>query len=192
MVRTITSLPYSVTKLPDIPEGYNYDFVNADALVNVLSVKNGSIVTPSGMTYRVLALDENSRYMSLPVLKKIRDLVMDGAVVTGPQPAQTPSLSDNQDEFSKIVHELWTIEKGENKVGNGKVYAGYPLKDVLNSLKISPDFTYSQPLETTKLLYVHRKLGDIDFYWVNNRQNKVVDLDATFRVDGQGSRNMAP
>ncbi len=26
-------------KLPDIPEGYNYDFVNADALVNVLSVK---------------------------------------------------------------------------------------------------------------------------------------------------------
>ena len=172
-------------KLPDVPEGYNYDFVNADALVNVLSVKNGSIVTPSGMTYRVLALDGNSRYMSLPVLKKIRDLVMDGAVVAGPQPAQTPSLSDNQDEFSKIVRELWTVEKGENKIGNGMVYAGYPLKDVLNSLKISPDFTYSQPLETTKLLYVHRKLGDIDFYWVNNRQNKVVDLDATFRVDGR-------
>ena len=29
-------------KLPDIPEGYNYDFVNADALVNVLSVNDGS------------------------------------------------------------------------------------------------------------------------------------------------------
>jgi hypothetical protein len=172
-------------KLPDIPEGYNYDFVNADALVSLLSVKNGSIVTPSGMAYRVLALDENSKYMSLPVLKKIRDLVMDGAIVTGPQPAHTPSLSDNQDEFIKIVHELWANEKGENTVGNGKVYAGYALKDVLNSLKISPDFTYSQPLETIKLLYVHRKLGDVDFYWVSNRQNKVVDLDATFRVEGR-------
>jgi hypothetical protein len=172
-------------KLPDIPEGYNYDFVNADALVNLLSVKNGSIVTPSGMTYRVLALDENSKYMSLPVLKKIRDLVMDGAIVTGPQPAKTPSLSDNQDEFTKIVHELWANEKGENNVGNGKVYAGYTLKDVLNSLKISPDFSYNQPLETLKLLYVHRKLGDVDFYWVNNRQNRIVDLDATFRVDGR-------
>jgi hypothetical protein len=172
-------------KLPDIPEGYNYDFVNADALVNVFSVKNGSIVTPSGMTYRVLALDENSKYMSLPVLKKIRDLVMDGAIVSGPQPAQTPSLSDSQDEFSKIVHELWTNEKAEITVGNGKVYAGYPLKDVLNSLKITPDFTYSQLQETSKLLYVHRKLGDIDFYWVNNRQNKIIDVDATFRVDGR-------
>jgi len=172
-------------KLPEIPEGYNYDFINADALVSLLSVKNGSIVTPSGMTYRVLALDENSKYMSLPVLKKIRDLVMDGAIVTGPQPEQTPSLSDNPDEFSKIKHELWANEKGENTVGNGKVYTGYPLKDVLNSMKISPDFTYSQPTETIKLLYVHRKLGDVDFYWVNNRQNKVVDLDATFRVDGR-------
>ena len=172
-------------KLPDIPEGYNYDFVNADALVNVLSVKNGSIVTPGGMTYRLLALDENSKYMSLPVLKKIRELVMDGAIVAGPRPAQTPSLSDNQDEFSKIVQELWAVEKGENKVGNGKVYAGIPLKDVLNSMKLSPDFTYSQPMETVKLLYVHRRLGDIDFYWVNNRQNKVVDLEASFRVEGR-------
>ncbi len=137
------------------------------------------------MTYRVLALDENSKYMSLPVLKKIRDLVMDGAIVTGPQPAQTPSLSDNQDEFIKIVHELWANEKGENTVGNGKVYAGYPLTDVLNSLKISPDFTYSQPQETIKLLYVHRKLGDVDFYWVNNRQNRVIDAEANFRVEGR-------
>jgi hypothetical protein len=172
-------------KLPDIPDGFTYDFVNADALVNLLSVKNGSVITPGGMTYRVLALDENSRYMSLPVLKKIRDLVMSGAIVTGTQPAQTPSLSDNQDEFNKIAHELWTNEKGENKVGKGRVYAGYPLKDVLNSLKISPDFTYSQPMETVKLLYVHRRLGDVDFYWVNNRQNRTLDLDATFRVEGR-------
>ena len=78
-------------KLPDIPEGYNYDFVNADALVNVLSVNKGSVTTPSGMTYRVLAFDQNSRYMSLSVLKKIRDLVFEGAIIVGPRPADTPS-----------------------------------------------------------------------------------------------------
>jgi hypothetical protein len=38
------------------------------------------------MSYRVLALDPNSRHMSLPVLKKIRDLVNAGAVVVGPKP----------------------------------------------------------------------------------------------------------
>ena len=47
-------------KLPDIPEGYNYDFINADALINLLSVKDGKLVTPSGMSYRVLVLDSNA------------------------------------------------------------------------------------------------------------------------------------
>ena len=62
-------------KLPDIPSGYNFDFVNADALLHRLSVADGRITTASGMSYRLLALDPNSRHMSLAVLRKIRDLV---------------------------------------------------------------------------------------------------------------------
>ena len=50
-------------KLPEIPEGYNYDFVNSDALVNLLAVTKGKITTLSGMSYRLLALDANSRQM---------------------------------------------------------------------------------------------------------------------------------
>ncbi|TFH22836.1 MAG: glycoside hydrolase, partial [Bacteroidia bacterium] len=65
-------------KLPDVPQGYNYDFVNADALVNVLEVKAGNIVTESGMSYRLLALDDNCALMSLPVLRKIRNMVYEG------------------------------------------------------------------------------------------------------------------
>ncbi len=61
-------------QLPRIPEGYNYDFINADALVNLLSVEDGKLVTPSGMRYRVLVLDSNARYMTLPVLRKISTL----------------------------------------------------------------------------------------------------------------------
>jgi len=33
-------------KLPDIPSGYNYDFVNSDAINNILSVSKGQIITP--------------------------------------------------------------------------------------------------------------------------------------------------
>jgi len=65
-------------KPPDVPSGYSFDYVNADALVHRLSVSGGRITTPNGMSYRVLALDPNSRYMSLPVLRKIRDLVNAG------------------------------------------------------------------------------------------------------------------
>lgn len=172
-------------KLPDIPEGYNYDFVNADALVNLLATEKGNLTTPGGMEYRVLALDANSEQMSLPVLKKIRDLVRAGAIVAGPKPAGTPSLSDDQSEFQTIVNELWQTDKGENIVGQGKVFEGRNLNEVLKYLKISPDFIYEKPLSDSRLLFVHRKAGNADIYWVNNRNARVVETEATFRVEGR-------
>ena len=73
-------------KAPPVPAGYNFDYINADALVHLLSVVDGQLATPSGMRYRVLALDPNSRHMSLPVLRKIRELVVAGATVAGAKP----------------------------------------------------------------------------------------------------------
>ncbi len=172
------------SKLPDMPEGYNYDFVNADALLNILSVEKGIITTASGMRYRILALDSNSVYMTLPVLRKINDMVNAGAVVTGPKPIATPSLSDDKREFETIVGRLWASGNGVTKVGKGRVYAGKTLKEVLYQLGIQPDFTYSKPMADTRLMFVHRNLKNIDFYWVNNRNNRVEDIEAVFRVEG--------
>jgi hypothetical protein len=73
-------------KLPAIPEGYNYDFINSDALINLLSVRDGKLVTPSGMTYRLLVLDSNARKMSLPVLRKLSTLVKAGVFIIGVKP----------------------------------------------------------------------------------------------------------
>jgi hypothetical protein len=55
----------------------------------------------------------------------------------------------------------------------------------LDALNIVPDFTYTKPQENTSLLYVHRKLGNVDFYWINNRNDTVENLEATFRVEGR-------
>ncbi len=172
-------------KLPDIPEGYNYDFASPDVLLNLLKAEDGKIITQSGMSYRILALDRNCSQMSLPVLRKLRDLVGAGAVVTGDKPVGTPSLSDDQEEFRAIADQLWANEKGENIVGKGKVFGGATVREVLDALAIDPDFSYTRPDESARLLFVHRTAGDIDFYWVNNRQAKAVDLDATFRVTGR-------
>ena len=180
----ITSL-FRENKLPDVPSSYNYDFVNADALVNVLSVNKGQIITPSGMNYRVLALDPNSKYMSLPVLRKISEMVKAGAVVVGDKPIGTPSLSDDQAEFKTIAEQLWGTGTGENTLGKGKVYAGLSIPEVLASMKITPDFEYTKPRSNTNLMFVHRKLGDVEIYWVNNRNNNAENIEATFRVEGK-------
>ena len=172
-------------KLPDIPEGYDYDFVNADALVNILSCSNGNIITPSGMSYKLLVLDANCRQMTLPVLRKIREMVIAGAIVVGAKPDETPSLSDDSEEFKSIAGRLWAKKEGENHIGAGKVIGTNRIKEVLDQMKVSPDFSYTKPKDDTKLLYVHRKVGDLDFFWVNNRNNRTETLDASFRVEGK-------
>ncbi len=172
-------------KLPTIPEGYNYDFVNADALINQLSVSKGNIVTPTGMSYKVLALDPNSRYMTLPVLHKIQKLVNDGAIIVGNKPIGTPSLSDDEQEFKALAGKLWSNENGVNNIGKGKIYAGYSIGKALTSLNIMPDFQYTKPKDDSKLLYVHRRLGDKDIYWVDSRNDSVQNVEATFRVSGK-------
>jgi hypothetical protein len=165
-------------KPPAIPEGYNYDFINADALINVLSVKNGKLVTSSGMSYEVLVLDENAKKMSLPVLRKIRDLAKAGATIAGVKAEKSPSLRDDQAEFAALVKEVW----GANKPN---VSASQPITQALQARKIAPDFTYSKPQADTEMLYVHRRLAESEIYWVNNRKDRVEEIEATFRVQGK-------
>jgi hypothetical protein len=165
---------------PEIPAGYNFDYVNADALMNRLSVTNGQITTTTGMSYRVLGLDPNSRHMSLAVLRKIRDLVNAGAIVVGPKPIDSPSQADDQAEFKTIADQLW----GPG-IGKGKVYGGQTIAEVLTTLQMTPDFEYGKPRRDTNLMFVHRRLADGDLYWVNNRNARVEILDASFRVTGK-------
>ena len=169
---------------PDVPEGYNFDYFNADALVHVLTFENGQLATPSGMRYHVLALDPHSQHMSLPVLRKIRDLVQAGAVVSGPRPTDTPSLSDDPKEFQNIVDQLWSSGAG-NSVGKGRVYGDQKLAEVLAAVHVEPDFVYTKPESDANLLFVHRKLADGDLYFVDNRSDRDEALDATFRVDAK-------
>jgi hypothetical protein len=170
-------------KLPDLPEGYNYDFINADALVNLPSVKDGKIVTPSGMSYSVLVLDSNARRMSLPVARKIRDLVRAGATITGMKPDIPFGIADDEKEFNAIMNEVWgnsTI--GIRSVGQGKVHAGYSVTQALNALRVQPDFLYGN---THDVMYVHRQLPGKEIYWVNNRTANSRTLEADFRVSGR-------
>jgi hypothetical protein len=173
------------SRSPDVPAGYNFDYVNADALLHRLSVEAGRITTASGMSYRVLVLDPRSRHMSLPVLRKIRDLVNAGAVVVGSKPTDTPSLSDDPAEFRTIAGELWGSGTSERAMGKGRVYGGPAPSEALGALQVARDFEYTKPLEDTNLLFVHRKLPDGDVYWVDNRNNRVETVEATFRVQGK-------
>src|SRR5205807_10202862 len=84
-----------------------------------------------------------------------------------------------------IVDQLWGSTGAGNSVGKGSVHGKEKLNDVLASLNAAPDFEYAKPRPDTELLFVHRRLDGADLYYVDNRNDRSEELEATFRIDGR-------
>ena len=186
---------------PQLPEGHNFDFVNADILEHMLRVDHGDLTTASGMRYRVLVLDPYALHMSLPVLRRIAELVHQGVTVVGQAPTDDPSLADNQAEFTKLVHELWgaTSTAGTpHKVGKGRVLATSPadLVDSINAaftaINLAPDTTYTKTSPDTQVMFVHRTMPGADLYFVDNRSDRPLSTEASFLVTGRAAELFHP
>ena len=161
-------------ELPAIPEGYSFDFINPYGVKNLLSVKDGSIVTPSGMKYKVLVLGEHCKTMSIEVLRKLDELAKAGAVICGTIPEALAGFTDCQAEFDRLVADIW-------KAGRANVSTSQ-LVNVLKAQGVEPDFRYVAPAE---LKFVHRTDGDKEIYWVRNFSDKAVKAQLQLR-DAEG------
>jgi len=111
---------------PDRRE-YNFDACAPETLMASTSVKDGRLVFPDGMGYRVLVLPERET-MTPALLRKVRDLAASGATVIGPRPRKSPSLSGYpacDAEVSALAAELWGDCDGERVTehvyGKGRV-----------------------------------------------------------------------
>src|SRR6185369_14081139 len=176
---------------PAPPEGYDFDYVNADVLLNRMEVNDeGRIVLPDGMSYRVLVLPPTDR-MTPPVLRKIWRLVQKGATVLGPKPLHSPSLSgysNGDGPVRYMAEELWGdldgVSRTKRKFGKGTVVWGLSPADVIASMGTSKDFEYSQSLDS-RVAWIHRRAGDADIYFVANNTDRKQDINARFRVSGK-------
>jgi len=176
---------------PAPPAGYSYDYVNADVLLNSMSVANGRLVLPSGMSYRALVLPEDVDHLTLPVLHKIRDFVSAGVIVIAPKPVQSPSLADGPAsgiEIRNIANEVWGGIDGksitEHACGKGKAYWGRTVQEIFDVEKIGLDFEYNRPHIDTELVWIHRHLRDADIYFVANQKARKEEVETRFRVNG--------
>jgi hypothetical protein len=163
--------------------GYDYDVCNTDVLLNRLSVKNGMIVLPDGMNYRMLVLQDRPVW-SLAALQKIDELVLAGATILGPKPLRTNSLMgypQSEELLKKIADKLW-IQK---KVGKGRVISNQTITEVLRQDGIVPDVSIQTDNNNNLFDYIHRKVGEKEVYFIINRRATTVHADFTFRVKGK-------
>jgi hypothetical protein len=179
---------------PAPPDGYNYDYINTEALLHRTHVSgdgsihvNGSAAMPNGMTYKLLVLPPTNQ-MTPEVLSKIHDLVAAGATVLGSRPTSSPSLVDYPHadaEVNALATDLWGDTDGvtdiQNSYGKGMVYTGLPVEEVLARLNDRPDFVSSGSLQNPPA-WVHRRTADADIYFVVNQADAPVHLQARFRA----------
>jgi len=173
---------------PSLGKGYDYDVCNAEVLLTRLSVKDGRLVLPDGMSYRLLVLPESAR-MPVEVARKIRDLVEAGATVVGPKPESDPGLKDYpacDAEVKKIATEMWGACDGQQvkqqTCGKGRVFWGKTVREILLADGVSPDFDHPGD---AFIDFIHRTADGTEIYFLANRKDQAATVEATFRVSGR-------
>jgi hypothetical protein len=173
---------------PALPQGYSFDYINGEVIQTRVSVKEGKLVLPDGMNYRLLVLPK-LQTMRPELLKKISELVMSGAVILGPAPRYSPSLQNYpaaDRQIKKLSAELWGkvdgIKVKSAKVGKGMVLSGMEMQEALDLLGVVPDCKFAKE---DPALFIHRTLPDGEMYFISNQTDKTITINPDFRVTGK-------
>lgn len=167
------------------PPGFKYDYCNPDVLLNRLTVKNGWLSTPEGITYKVLWLPKTI-HMLPQTLEKISTLLHDGATIIGDAPDAIGTLTGGknaQTRFDSAVKSIWGTKQitGRRNVGKGTIVSGLSLSEALKALRIAPDVV------SDTALWVHRKAEGADWYFVAAPKGQafkgILDFRNTGRVE---------
>lgn len=158
---------------PELPAGYDFDYINADVIENGLVVQEGRFVLADGMSYHLLVLPESDT-MRPDLLKKIQQLVADGGTVMGSAPKHSPSMENFpacDEEVKALVKELWDA---------GKIMTGDSLARTFNLMNLAPDVICPEGI-----LWKHRRNTDGDIYFVSNQKPETRSENISFRVTGK-------
>ena len=170
---------------PEVPAGYSFDYINAEVILQRLTVKNGKLTLPEGIEYSMLILPKLNT-MRPELLEHIGKLIAEGAVVMGPAPTRSPSL-ENYPEADKKVQalsqQIWGNVDGKNikqrKYGKGLIVNGLTIPEVFSQIGLKPDCAFDKE---NKALFVHRKTTDKDIYFISNQTDTVLEINPAFRV----------
>ncbi|MFA7003566.1 MAG: glycosyl hydrolase, partial [Verrucomicrobiia bacterium] len=152
---------------PEPPAGCDFDYINAEVILDKLTVKNGLLTLPHGTTYRALVLPELAT-MRPEVLRTIVALSKAGAKIIGPAPSRSPSMA-NYPRCDEDVRRLAAELRTESR------------------LDMAPDFQSEK-----RLRFTHRRSGSTDIYFVANPKAEEVTTIAAFRVSGKAPELWCP
>ena len=178
---------------PALPAGCNADLVNTEVLINRMTVKDGRLVLPDGVSYRYLVLPPTRDTVAPESLRKVLELVKAGAtVVLGPRPVSAAGLQNYPQcdaEVKALADELWgpvpAATAGQRILGHGRVVWGLELADLLKTDGVPQDFGSEGGGSPAGFDWIHYGAGDTDIYFISNQSGDTQNVEAAFRVNGK-------
>jgi len=193
-----------------LSNGYDFDLLNDDVLQHIASFQNGQIKIRN-MEYKLLLLP-NIHALPLETMEIIQKYVRDGGVVIACDavPAYSTGFSDyvsKDHKVREIVKQMFKEPFGRDEVGmiNYGMGKSYFIKNVIDrkiwwdtrASTLDPflktiqkhvppdfgiDFAYEGIRRNEGLTFLHRKLENVDIYFVTNIQDRASEIPVTFRV----------
>ena len=179
--------PFKHSDPAGVMPGFDYD-VTDEIIFLQLKIKDGKIIVPGGVEYRVLVLPDHE-VLSMAVLKKVEELLQEGAQVIGYKPEKLISLAggmDAQKQFSELANRIWgneVSEKGEKKYGKGLVAWGTTAREHLLSKGIPADFHIVDNESKTDFDYIHYTIGESDVFFVSNQTTERQEVICQLRIN---------
>jgi hypothetical protein len=177
-------------RTPALPAGRDFDYINAEVIERDLSVKDGMLVLPHGVQYKLLVLPPEDT-MRPALLKKIQQLVLAGATVVGKPPVASPSMKDYpacDEEVRRLSFAIWgdadVSKPGELNLGKGRVIWGKELAEVFNKDGFPQDVAYPVAAADAKFLHTHRASKEADIYFISNQKSRMEKVTCAFRITG--------
>jgi hypothetical protein len=144
-----------------VPAGFDFDYVDLAALEQRIRVADGGLA--AGETrYRVLYLGGSSARMTVRALRRLTELVAEGATVVGRRPVGSPSLADDDAEHARLCDRLWS----------GAVVDTDDLGSALDRLGLRPGLT----VHDTGVLRIGRRIGDGEVTFLANPSPEAVTV----------------
>lgn len=169
--------------------GYNFDTINAQALLTRAAAKNGRITLPDGISYRYLVIPENAGAAVTPaVANKLAELVRGGVTLVGSRPQHALGLTNYphcDEQVRQAADALWgtdTAASGTRSVGSGRVIWGKSLEEVIHADRFPPDVEIQELPDDADVDWIHRRSASEDIYFLANLSDRQVNVDVTFRI----------
>lgn len=165
---------------------YPFDLCPADELLRHSACEDGVLVLNGVARYRLLVLPEVEA-MTPELLGRVAELVQQGVAILGKPPRRSPSLRGHPDcdrRVQQLASGLWSgdtpLPGKWRTVGKGRVFQAVSPEQALAAMGTGADFSGGGSLAAT-----HRRIGELDVWFVANVRDEPVRAWCGFRSGGR-------